>query len=400
MPGRAETLTAAPFAQSGAPAVLMHLRVLAVIAAESVSGPARQLASLVAPLSSQGIELEVAIPWRVGRPRPDFASHLERHGVPTHLIEDRGPLDFRLADRLSTLVRDRRCDVLQTHSYKATAAAWWLRRRGLSVPWIGFYHGHTTETLRAHVYHRLDRAMLLAADRVVVMSERQRQQFPRAGDRIQIVHNAVVDLPQGSRPLPPSPPRVATRSRIGVIGRLSPEKGVDIFLDACTILLERGMEFDALIVGDGVQRERLEKSAAALGLLNERVHFLGHLPASRALYEDLDLVVIPSRTEGLPNVLLEAIGVGRLVVATNVGAIPEVLGGTRAGILVQSGDAASLAAAIEDALTISDQNRVLDDQAALRDRFSLERRAAAHANLYRTLIAARDATMAQRPETT
>lgn len=368
--------------------------VLALVAGESVTGPGRQLAGLASALRSAGIGIHVLILWRRGNPRPPYADYLSERDVSCELIEDRGPLDRSILEGVDGAIRRLQPRILQTHGYKATATAWGLRLRGQSIPWVGFFHGHTRESLRARFYHFLDRRMLRAADRVIVMSARQQSEFGRYAHHVQVIHNAIVPLARSSaeaagvveRKL-----RGLPAPRIGVVGRLSPEKGVDLFIAACERLARDGLVFSGVIAGDGPERDALALGVENAGLAN-RIVLLGHVSAADALYEALDLLVIPSRSEGLPNVLLEALAADLPVVATSVGAIPEVLDQPGAGRLVEPGSAEELARAIRAAMDEGDGARGRSARARIMERFSMERRLDRHLRLYRDLVPDLDLT--------
>lgn len=104
-------------------------------------------------------------------------------------------------------------------------------------------------------------------------------------------------------------------------------KGQDILLEAMRSLLDKGWEVELRLAGDGPVRPALEKLSSDLGL-TDRVQFLGLLPGSQAVQQELDiadLFVFPSRSEGLPRALLEAMSRGLPCIASRVGGIPEVL---------------------------------------------------------------------------
>lgn len=367
------------------------LRVLALISNESISGPGRQLAALAVAMRPHHVDIHVAILHRQGNPRPPFADYLASLDVSHEMIEDRGPLDLRIPGALRRVIARTGATLLQTHGYKASAAAWAVRARGDRTPWVGFFHGETDEDLKARVYHWLDHRMLAAADRVVVMSARQEQSFRRIGGRVQVIHNAVL----------PAPPLVgdddggriaelaATLERpvMGVVGRLSREKGVDIFLDACRLLHADGYRFSALIAGDGPDLDNLRASAAAAGLLNA-IHFLGAVRNIAALYAQLDLLVIPSRSEGLPNVLLEAMQADVPVVSTPVGAVAEVLSDPMAGVVVNAVSAEQLARAIPPAARLKEDLEAGAARARTAAAFAVERRVERHLELYTRLALA------------
>lgn len=354
----------------------------------TVSGPVRQLTALAQALQGAGIECLVVVLHRHGQPASAFAAYLQDAGLPHCVVEDHGPLDWRMALRVGTVLRRWRPSVVHTHGYKATAVAYLLRRLGAPWRWLGFFHGFTTEPLKVRFYHWLDRRLLKAADRVVVMSQAQARAFRHCDGRVRVVHNAVLALPAAGSAAERD--RLAAlagslpRPVVGVVGRLSEEKGVDVFLDACAVLAQRGLAFSAIVAGDGPGRPRLESQCARLGL--EGVRFLGHVYDVAALYGMLDLLVLPSRSEGLPNTLLEAMRADVPVVATAVGAVPEVVGTSAAARLVAPGSAPALAQAIEHALTQGDLPGAAVARRAALSRFSLERRVEAHVQLYRELL--------------
>ena len=146
-----------------------------------------------------------------------------------------------------------------------------------------------------------------------------------------------------------------------------------------------GLAFSALIVGDGPERARLEARSSRLRL-GSYIRFLGQVSDVDVVYRNLDLVVLPSRSEGLQNTLLEAMQADVPVVATAVGGVPEVVGPSSAARLVAPGSTVALAEAIERALTQGDSPEAAVGRRDVASRFSLERRLDAHVELYRELL--------------
>jgi glycosyltransferase involved in cell wall biosynthesis len=139
------------------------------------------------------------------------------------------------------------------------------------------------------------------------------------------------------------------QSRLVCVSRLSREKGIDLLVDAMAQVRERGVCLT--VVGDGPEYAALVARRDRLGLAG-RVDFVGRrdhdeIPRWMAA---ADAVVLSSRTEGHPNVLVEALASGRPVVATRVGGVPEIVTGPELGIVVPPEDAAALARGIDDAL--------------------------------------------------
>jgi glycosyltransferase involved in cell wall biosynthesis len=367
-------------------------RVAAIIDTRIVSGPGRQLAALARALSERHeAEVLVVTLQRRGTGESPYVAHLAERGVKNVVIPETGPLDLRVVERVGAVLREWRPDVVQTHSYKATVIATILRAVGAPWKWVGFWHGATTEDLKVRVYHLLDRTLLLRADRVVVVSSAQLALFRSRSSSVSVMHNAVIPDKGGAvTPIAAAPwpdcQHDGAGPLIGVIGRLSSEKGVDVFLRACSLLRDRGVSFSAVLVGEGPDRPQLEALRDSLGL-GDSVRFLGSITNVAAVYQRIDLLVIPSRSEGLPNVLLEAISAGRPVVATRVGAIPEVVDDPLVGSLVAPGSPEALASAIAATLSSAPDPAAAASRERVADRYSLDRRVEAHVALYDSVLA-------------
>jgi glycosyltransferase involved in cell wall biosynthesis len=129
------------------------------------------------------------------------------------------------------------------------------------------------------------------------------------------------------------------------VARLHPEKGVAIFLEAVARVAPLVPTCHFPVVGDGPLRQDLEVRAAQLRL-QERVHFLGFRPDARELVSLLDVLVVPSLSEGAPLVILEAMMAGVPVVASAIGGIPDLIRHDREGLQVPPNDPMALSQAI------------------------------------------------------
>lgn len=364
------------------------LRVAALIDTKILSGPGRQLAALAEALRLRDVDLLVVTFQRRGTPPSPFVAHLAAHGVACVVVPESGRSDVRVLRRVKALLLEWNPDVVQTHSYKATAVAWMLRLGGAPWKWVGFWHGATTEDRKAKLYHWIDRRLIRRADRVGVVSATQLESFRDLGTRVQLVDNAVVPLPPSDASQSPLTASLARSARplLGVIGRLSSEKGVDVFLHACDLLRRQGMSFSAFIAGEGPERDKLEALRDRLGLAVQ-VRFLGSIADVRALYDAMDLLVLPSRSEGLPNVLLEALAADRPVVGTRVGAVPDVINEPLVGALTDPDSVDGLATAIMAALKLRTDPSAVSARRQAVVRYSLDRRVATHLALYESVLA-------------
>lgn len=196
---------------------------------------------------------------------------------------------------------------------------------------------------------------LRACRRVLVMSEEMRERTRALGideSRLHVVGNGVDSaiFAPADRARAREELRIARDARVLVcVSRLSEEKGIDVLVDAMTRIDDPAVHL--FVVGDGVERSALAARVDRAGL-GSRVTLAGTRPHSEVprWLAAADVVVLPSRTEGMPNAVLEALASGRPVVATAVGGTRELIRDATLGRLVPPGDAAALATAINEAV--------------------------------------------------
>jgi glycosyltransferase involved in cell wall biosynthesis len=247
--------------------------------------------------------------------------------VPVRVIAERRAFDTAAASAVSRTIAELRPDVIQTHHIKSHALVAASRARG-RTPWVAFHHGYTTTDLKVRLYNLIDRWSLPRADAVVTTCGPFADALARAGvdrQRISVIHNAAPEVPG-------SVDRTSARRTLGfeniatvvAAGRLSYEKGHDVLIDACAALERLTSDRPALVIaGDGPERSRLAARARERGV---RLRLDGFQANLLPYYAAADVVALPSRSEGSPNVLLEAMAAGRPIVATSVGGVPEIAG--------------------------------------------------------------------------
>ncbi len=194
---------------------------------------------------------------------------------------------------------------------------------------------------------------------------------------VRTIYNAVPDEPLArSRP-------GRDGATVVAVGRLEHQKGFDVLLDA----LARVPTVRLLLVGDGGQRRALEERARRLGLA-DRVRLTGWVENPRTLIADADVFALPSRFEGFPLSVVEAMLAGLPVVAADVGSVREAVIPDQTGLLIDPDDADALAAALERLLGDERERRRFGEagrELAL-ERFTTDRMAKAYAELYRELV--------------
>jgi teichuronic acid biosynthesis glycosyltransferase TuaC len=212
---------------------------------------------------------------------------------------------------------------------------------------------------RTPARRRCIRNVLTRADAVVTVSRHLREKVVELGVEAEKTH--VVERGVDTSLFRPGD-RQEARRRLGIapdgrvvvwVGRMHPVKGLDVLLDACELLRSEQavLPFSLHLVGDGPLRQSLETSVAARGL-SGIVRFAGaKTPAQLPeWYRAADVTVLPSRSEGIPNVLRESLACGTPFVASDVGGVPELAASGPANRLVPAGDPAALAGAMSASL--------------------------------------------------
>lgn len=173
---------------------------------------------------------------------------------------------------------------------------------------------------------------------------------------------------------------------IGFIGRLEKQKGVEYLIDAMKILHEQDSLIYALIIGDGKEKEKLEKYARSI---NSNIIFLGWKNDAYQYLKYFDLFVLPSLWEGMPNVILEAMKHEVLVIATNIGGNIEIIEDGKTGFLLEPKDSNNLAKKIIEIFSLSDKDKELIIREArnnVLNNFSIERMVKEFENTYLSLL--------------
>jgi glycosyltransferase involved in cell wall biosynthesis len=336
------------------------MKLLAVIEASSVTGPAKNLidfAKLARELPpGERIETSVATFERAseGQAAPNpFLEALCEAGIPAFRIVQHSVADRRSVTGLREAIQRFAPDIVQTHAVKGHFL---MRMSGLSAgsPWIAFHHGYTFPDLKMRAYNQLDRWSLRGASRIVTVSQAFERQLCRRGippERISVLHNAMDpgwmdSLPKASH-LRADLGIAAGERVVLTVGRLSQEKAHTDLVLAMKRLHELSPQTPArlILVGEGPERNRIQQIARACGVA-EKITFAGFIGDPRPYYAIADVVVLSSLTEGSPNALLEAMAARVPVVATAVGGIPEIVQDQESALLIPSRQPEALASAI------------------------------------------------------
>ncbi len=366
------------------------LRILHVLRAP-VGGLFRHVVDLARAQAERGHRVGIVADSSTGAARAeatlaalaqDMALGVRRVAMSRHL----GWRDVAATRTVATVAAEEKVDVLHGHGAKGGAYARLAAGAGAArvyTPHGGSLHYAPTSPLGL-LYLSLERLLLRRTDLLLFESAYGARVFHRRigdpGARARIVHNGI-----GADEFIPVRPD-GDAADLVFVGELRMLKGVDILLDALALLKAEGRPVSATIVGEGPDAAAFRAQADKAGLAN--VRFPGAMPA-RAAFARGKVLVVPSRAESLPYIVLEAAAAAVPIIATDVGGIGEIIGAP--GALIPPNDAGALAGAI--GATLADLGAAAERAARLQDEvragFSVEHMADRVLAGYEAALAAR-----------
>ena len=281
-----------------------------------------------------------------GGPETAFLAPLSDVGVHTHTVVVPARAYRRERATIAALCRRLCPDVVHTHGYRPDVLDAGVVQR-LGIPIVTTAHGFTGGGWKNQAYEWLQRRAFRRFDAVVAVSRSLGDRLARAG----IPRSRIHTVPNAWRRIAPPLDRTAARRELGIpqgefvvgwVGRLSPEKGPDVLLEALAHL--RDVPLAVSVLGTGAQQAVLQTRARNLDL-DGRIRWHGAVRDADRLFAAFDLCVLSSRTEGTPVVLFEAMAAGVPVVTTAVGGVPDVVSPAEA-VLIRSEDPIALAVGI------------------------------------------------------
>lgn len=337
------------------PVNVLHLR-----DTHEIGGPGKTILETHRAIDRERFQLHLGVFLRHREPADSpFIAEARRLDMPLHFIRGGHAYDWHMIGQVVDLVKALKIDIVHAHEVKSDVITY-VAARLRPVPIVTTLHGWIGNGLKQRVLIALDKRVVRGFDRVIAVSRQIERQLIDAGvptDKLRMLHNAIVVeryrrtgrrgvlVEALGRPIP-SPV-------IGSIGRLSPEKGHADLIQAMNLVISRGKKAALVLIGDGPERPKLIQLISALGL-EGTVHLPGYVQEPQRLLEEIDLMVLPSHTEGLPNAALEALLMEVPVLATRVGGTPEVISDGETGRLVAAHSPEGLASGILEFLDTRD----------------------------------------------
>ncbi len=326
-----------------------------------------------------------------GGQAPQFLKVIAEDKIETCLFRVKNAYDPKAVVAVRNFLKKNDTGVLCTHDYR-THLIGWLATRQMKTKWMAFSRGWTRENVKVRLYHTIDKVILRLADHIVAVSEAQKRRLTRLlipGGKVSVVHNAIE--PQQFESIR----KVDLHLKFGFApdtlvyvsaGRFSREKGQIYLVKAAVAAIMQNPLLRFVLFGDGPDLEKVRHMVTAFGY-EDRIRCPGFEKNMLGCIKAADAVVNPSLSEGLPNVMLEAMALGVPVVATDVGGVPEIIIDKETGYLVPPEDPRTLAEALLYVGRHTEQNRKVAESALrfVNDNLTFDRQNQKLAAVYRKL---------------
>ncbi|HKD78139.1 MAG TPA: glycosyltransferase family 4 protein [Candidatus Angelobacter sp.] len=337
------------------------LRVLQLISSGGYYGAENMLLNLCLGQEKSGCRNSLVLFYNVHVPSVEFYERARRRGISVRMVHCQGRADWRAVRQIREYIHEDGADLIHTHGYKADIYGYFAARSE-HKPVVATCHNWVGGTKALDIYNRLDRWVLKKFSAIAAVSAGVKERLIGSGipaNRIKLIDNGI-DVEGFARPHVESP---NTNSKvIGVVARLDLQKGFEYLLAAMSRLCQDFPGLSMVVSGEGPDRKAIEQMIVKYGL-EKNVLLAGQQSDMPSVYAAMDIFVLPSLNEGLPMTVLEAMAAAKPIVATRVGAIPNVIRDGETGLLVDPRDEAGLRHAITRLLTDPDLCRRIGTEA-------------------------------------
>lgn len=286
-------------------------------------------------------------------------------------------------------------DLLHSHGYKSDIIIYLCRLFGLKINMIATNHTYKVNTLKDRIYRKLDLYALSKIKYIVAVNEDVKSEMVAAGinaNKIKIIDNGVsLNFKRDNELISSFRAECGAVDSdsfvVGIVASLTPEKAHGDLLQAMSIINKLYNHIKLVIVGDGLLRKELERKCCDLDIV-ENVYFAGRRDNVRQLLGSFDVFVLPSYNEGLPMALLEAMASNIPVVASSVGAVPNVIQDGVNGCLIEPGSVEQLVENIKKVFLDVDLRNVLasSGRETIEKKYSSQKMTEKYMAIYREIV--------------
>jgi glycosyltransferase involved in cell wall biosynthesis len=299
------------------------MKILHLIDSGGLYGAEQMLLTLVSEQIKQGLEPTILSCGEINEGTKALEHEAIKRGLPLITWRMKAGLNIKGSWEIAKLAKKEQINVIHSHGYKFNVLFALLPRMLCSIPIVSTVHGYVVaEQFSAMwLYQILDKFCLSRMQAVIFVSQETQKLFNKL-KKSYVVQNGITTEPLSIQ----SDKRFKDKKiKLVAIGRLAKEKGFEYLIKAIQIAKIQDREFELDIMGTGPEEIYLKGLVSKSGL-DAQVNFLQFIDNPSRYFDNYDLLVMPSLTEGLPITLLEALREYLPVLATNVGEIPHVIG--------------------------------------------------------------------------
>lgn len=369
----------------------MSFKIVHFIATNFYGGPEKQVITHARCIKEKGFDPYI-VSFNENGHHNELLRQAEKAGLKTHAIEVKGAFNpFAIKELVGFLQRED-IKLIASHGYKTNIIGR-LASSIARIPKVAVSRGWTAENWKIRAYEFADRFFLRLADHVVAVSMGQRDKLLAhsiSAGKVSVIENCIeLDSYPGkpSRSVKEDLGMSKDDLLIATAGRLSPEKNQRDFVLAAAEVHKAFPDVHFAAFGDGVMLPELQALVEQVGLKG-RFHFPGFRSDMHAQMHEVDVFILPSLTEGLPNVVLEAYACKKPVVATRVGGTPELVRDGVTGFLVEATDYMAMSEKIRMLIDDLDvrQNMGNAGYELVESEFNFETQTRKYESLYAVLI--------------
>lgn len=362
------------------------MNVLHLIDSQGLYGAEHVLLNLLPSLQSCAINSTLGCMSSISSPGADVGKELIKLGTPVIFLNETRKVSIKGLIAIYKAIKKTRADIIHVHGYKATILGGLISHL-MRIPFLVTYHGEAKQRPELSNYIRIETFILRYAKHVIAVSSNIRSELIDRGIRenmTSVIYNGIKDpLLNVSK----VNSKTSDQSvHLLCIGRLVLLKRYDIIIDSVNMLRHDFPNIIVSIAGSGPLTDILKHKANELDL-NSHIKFLGHISETDGLYHKADIFLICSDTEGSPVTLIEAMAFSLPIIATSVGAIPEMVQNGVNAILVPPNDVKMITESIRLLITNPDLSRSLGKAARMRylERFTSDVMAHAYFQRYNSV---------------
>jgi glycosyltransferase involved in cell wall biosynthesis len=368
------------------------MNILHLISSSGLLGAERVLLEIAEYSKRAGLGVGIGVFQNMQNPNLELAEVAKGQGFDVQIFPCNGRFDKKTIRMIKDYMDKSGVQILHSHNYKSN----FYGRRALSnnnIRWVVTNHGRRFGP-KLMLYNLLDGFVVRHADKVIAVSKKIVSRMKLAGidsKKICLIENGI-NLERFQKNIGSDSTRKSFRIKkdalvVGTVGALTEEKGHLYLLRTIPKVVQRFPKAIFLFVGDGKERPNLEDIASKLGIV-DKVIFAGMRKDVPEILSMIDVFVLPSLNEGLPMALLEAQAARVPVVATRVGAIPDVVDDKVTGMLIPPKDPQGIAEAI--IMILSDKTFASEMAQKgferVRDNFSSEKMGIKYLSIYKELL--------------